>query len=99
MTVSATLDHRRARIPQVSVQPSLSHECCDQRDQQTGVHETYDGDDVGERILLNWQNGGRFVWDCGLVEGEEDGAEEGWGLVRLEFGMDVDDKSRADSRE
>ena len=105
LTVSTTLDHRPARVPHVSVQPLLPQHCDERREQryqQAGVHETRDGDDLAGRVLLNGQNGGGFVWDCGLVEGEEDGAEEGHGLVvgvGLEFGMDVDDEGRADGRE
>ena len=98
-------DRRLARVPQESVQLLLSQhceECCEQRGQQTGTQETRDGDDLAGRDLLNGRNGRGFAWDWGLVEGEEDGAEECHRLVvggGLELGTDVDDEGRADCRE
>ena len=51
---------------------------------------------------MNRRDGRRVTRDGGLVEGEENGAEEGGGLlVRIgsEVGMDVDDEGRADGGE
>ena len=48
-----------------------------------------------------WDGGG-LAGNSGRIESEEDGAEEGCGLlVRIgsEVGVDVDDESRADNRE
>ena len=56
LTVSTALDHRPARAPHVSVQPLLSQHCdkfYGQQDQQTGVHETCDGDDSAGKVLLD----------------------------------------------
>jgi len=53
-------------------------------------------------VFLNRWNGRGLTGDGGLVESEEDGAEEGGGLfigIGLEVGMDIDDESRADGRE
>ena len=104
LTVSTTLDHRPARMPQVSVEPLFSQnrdECCEQRDKQAGVHENCGAKDLAARVLLYRWDGRGFVWDCGLVESEEDCAEESHRLVvgvGLEFGMDVNDEGRADGR-
>jgi len=105
LTVSATLDHRPARIPQVPVQPLLSqhgNECSEQGDQKAGVHESSGGDDLARwRFLDRWNSGG-LAQDRRLIEGEEDCAEDGCGLfvrVGLKFRMDIDDESRADGRE
>ena len=104
MTVTATFDHRPARVPQVPVQPLFpqhSDECGEQRDQKTRIHETGDGDDVARRIFPNRWNGRNLAGDGGLIKSEEDGAEESGGLfirIRLEVGIYVDDKRRADSR-
>ena len=43
-------------------------------------HETCGSDDLAWRTLLDRWNGGGFIWDCKLVEGEEDSMEEGWSL-------------------
>jgi hypothetical protein len=53
-------------------------------------------------MLLNRRNCGRFVWDRGVVEGEEDRTEEGCRLVTgigLKFRIDIDDERGADCRE
>jgi len=53
-------------------------------------------------VSLDRWNGGGFTGDSGLVESEEDRAEEGGGLfigIGLEVRMDIDDESRADGRE
>jgi hypothetical protein len=105
LTVSATLDHRPARIPQVPVEPLLAQhrdECGEQRDQETRVHESSDGDDLAGRALLGGWNGGGFVRDGGLVEGEKDCAEEGCRLlvrIGLELRVDVDDEGGTDGGE
>ena len=105
MTVSATLDHRPARIPQVSVQPLLAQhgdECREQGDNQTRIHQARDCDRLARRISLDRRGGRSLARDGGLVESEEDCAEEGGGLlvrIGLEVGMDVDDEGRADGRE
>jgi len=52
--------------------------------------------------LLNRWNGGGLTGDGGLIEGEEDGTEEGSGLlvrIRSEVRVDIDDESGADGRE
>ena len=99
LTVSATLDHRPARIAQVSVQPLLpqhGNEGSKEGDQETRVHETGGGDDLAGWILLNrWNNGG-LAGDGGLIESEEDCTEEGCGLlvwIGLKVGTNVDDES------
>ena len=103
LTVSATLDHRPARIPEVPVEPLLAQhcdECSEQRDQETCVHQSGDSDDLTRRALGGW-NGGCFVWDGGLVEGEEDCAEEYCGLViwvGLEARVDINDEGGTDGR-
>ena len=92
-------------MPQVSIEPLLSQhrdERREQRDQQAGVQETRDGDDLAGWVLLDRWNSGGFVWNCGLVKGEEDGTEESYRLVvrvGLEFRIDIDDEDRADGRE
>jgi hypothetical protein len=80
LTVTATLDHRPTRIPQVPVQPLFPQhrdECSKQRDQEACVHKPSDGDDLAGRILLGGRNGGGYTRDSGLVEGEKNGAKEG----------------------
>ena len=104
LTVAATLDHRPARVPQVPIQPLLAQhgdERGEHGDQKTRVHETGDGNDLARRTFLNRWNGGGLTGDGGLVESEEDCAEESRRLlvrVGLEVRMDVDDKSRAYGR-
>ena len=105
MTVSASLDHRPARIPQVSVEPLLAQhgdECGEQGDQETRIHETGDSDDPARRAFLKRWNDGGLTGDGRLIESEEDGSEEGRrSIVRigLEVRMDVDDKGGADGGE
>ena len=51
--------------------------------------------------MYGWDSGG-FIWDCGVIEGEQDGTEESCGLIariRLKLFIDVDDESRANCRE
>ena len=98
LTVSATLDRRPACVPQIPVEPLLAQhrdECGKQRDQETRVHQSSDGDDLAGRTLLDgWYDGG-FVRDGRLVEGKEDCTEDGCGLlvrIGLEPRMDVDDE-------
>jgi len=82
--------------------PQHGNECGKQGDRETRVHETGDGDDFARRTFLDRWNGGGLTWDDGLVESEEDGAEEGGGLriwIWLEVRMDIDDESGADGRE
>jgi len=77
-------------------------ECREQGHHQTRVHQRRDRDDLARRIFLNRRNGGRITRDGGLVESEENGAEEGGGLlVRIgsEVGMDIDDEGGADGGE
>ena len=101
MTVATTLDHRPARIPQVPVQPLLAQhrdECSEQGNQKARVHDTRDGNDLARWI----SPGGGLTGDGGLIESEEDGAEEGNRLligIGLELRMDIDDESGADGRE
>ena len=104
LTVSITLDHKPARIPQVSVQPLvLRHgdECGKQGDHRTHVHETGDDDNLARRSLLNRWNCGGFTGDGRLIES---GGWHGGGrrIDRpdlVEVRVDVDDERRANSRE
>jgi hypothetical protein len=53
-------------------------------------------------MLLNRWNNERFVWDPGMVEGEEDHTEEGCRLavgIGLKLPVDVDDERGADCGE
>ena len=46
-------------------------------------------------VLLDGRNHGCFIWDCGVIEGEKDGTEEGCRLivgVLLKIFINVDDK-------
>jgi len=101
LTVSTSLDHRPARIPQVSIQPLLAQhrdECGKQGDHETRIHETGDSDDLARWIFLGRWNGGGGR----LVEAENKCAEEGGGLlvgIGLEVRMDVDDEGGADGGE
>ena len=105
LTVSATLDHRPARMPQVPVEPLLAQhrdERGEQRDQETRVHEPSDGDDLGGGTSWDGWNGGGFARDSRLVEGEEDCTEESCGLlvrIWLQPRVDVDDEGGTDGRE
>ena len=105
LAVSATLDHRPPRIPQVPVQPLLPQhrdEHRQQRDLETRIQQARHRDDLARWTFLNGRNGGGLPGDGGLVESEEDGSEEGGGLfvgVGLEIRLDVDDKGGADNRE
>jgi hypothetical protein len=105
LTVSATLDHRPARMPQVPVEPLFAQHCDErgeQRDQETRVHQSGDRDDLGGGVFLGGWNGGGFVRDSRLIEGEEDCAEESGGLlvrIGLQARVDVDDEGGTDGRE
>ena len=82
--------------------PQHRDECGKQGDHKARVHETGDDDDLARRASLNEWNGGGLTWDGGLIESEEDGTEEGGGLViwiGLEVRTDIDDESGADGRE
>ena len=51
---------------------------------------------------MNGRYGRGLIGGGGLIKSEEDGAEEGGGLlvwIGLEVRLDVDDESRADGRE
>ena len=92
-------------MPQVSVQPLLPQhrdECGQQRDKKTRVQESSGCDNLpGGALLDKWDSGG-FVWDRGVVEGEEDCTKEGCGLVvgiGLKLRVNIDDESGTDSRE
>ena len=44
---------------------------------------------------MDGRNHGCFIWDCGVIEGEKDGTEEGCRLivgVWLKIFINVDDK-------
>ena len=90
---------------QVSVYPLLPQhrdKRGQQREQKARVQETIDDDDLAGRILLDGQNGVGFIWDCGMIEGEEDGTQEGCRLIVgawLKLFIDVDNKGRANGRE
>jgi len=105
LTVSATFDCRPAGIPEVPVEPLLSQhrdECGKERDQETRVHEPGDCDDLAGRALLDGWDGGGFVWDGRLVEGEEDCTEDGCRLlvrIGLETRVDIDDEGGTDGGE
>jgi len=84
LTITATLDHRPASIPQVPVEPLLAQhrgECGEQRDQETCVHESSNSYNFAGRVFLGGWDGGGFIWDSGLVEGEEDGTEKSCRLL------------------
>jgi len=105
LTVSTFLNRRPTSIPQVSVEPLLSQhrdECGKKRDQETRVHESSDGDDLTGRALLDGWDGGGFVLDGRLIEGEKDRAEEDCRLfvwIGLETRVDVDDEGGTDGGE
>ena len=105
LAVSATLDHRSTRVPQISVEPLLPQhrgERGQERHYEACVQEGSGGDDFCGRVLLDRRDDGGFVWDYGMVKGEEDCAKERHGLVvwvRLELGINVDNEGRADCRE
>ena len=92
-------------MSQVPVQPLLPqhrNKCSEQRDQETCIHESCGGNDFVGWIFLDRRNCGGVIWDSRMVEGEEDGVEEGCRPVigiGLELGLDVDDKGRADCGE
>ena len=92
-------------MPQVSVQPLLPQhggECSQQRDHKTSVQEGGGSDDPTGGVSSDGGDNRGFVWDRGTIEGEEDRAEEGCGLVvgiGLKLRVDVDGKSRTDGRE
>jgi len=105
LTVSTTLDHRPAHIPQVAVKP-LFPQCRDergeQRDQETCVHEPCDSDNLAGGIFLSGWNSGGFTGDSGLVEGKKDCTKDGCRLiirVWFELRVDIDDERRTDGRE
>ena len=80
LTVSTTLDHRPARIPQVAVKSLFAQhreERGEQRDQEARIHESSGSDNITRRVCLDRWKGGGFVRDSGVVEGEKDCAEEG----------------------
>ena len=84
LTVSATFDHRPTGMSQVPVEPLFAQhrdERGEQRDQKARVHQSSDGDDLAGGTLLDEWNGGGFVRDSRLIEGEEDCAEESCGLL------------------
>jgi len=86
LTVSATLDHRPARVPQVPIHPlprQHSEECGKQGDQQTCIDETGGSDDPVRGAFLDRWNGECLTGDGGLIESEEDCAEEGHRLLVL----------------
>ena len=105
LTISASLDRRPARILQVSIQPLLAQhrdECREHGDDQTRIHETGHSDNLARWISLGRRDGRSVTGDCGLIESDEDRAEEGSGLlvrIWLEIRMDVDDEGGADGRE
>jgi len=105
LPVPAALDHRAARIAQVPVHPLLPQhgdERGEKGDQQTCIHETGDSDDLARWVFLNRWDGRSLTGDGGLIESEEDGTEEGGGLlvgIGLEVRVDIDDKRRADGGE
>ena len=79
-----------------------SDECGEHGYYETRVHETGHGDDLARWIFLGWWDGRGLTRDGGLIESEEDRAEEGGGLlvrIGLEVRMDVDDEGRADGGE
>ena len=76
-------------------------ECGKQGDHETRVHETGDGDDLAWWIFLSRWDGRSVTRDGGLIESEENRAEEGSRLfagIGSEVRMDVDDESGADGR-
>ena len=84
LTVSATLDHRPTGMSQVPVEPLFAQhrdERGKQRDQEARVHQSSDSDDLAGGTFLNRWNSGSCVRDNGLIEGEEECAEESCGLL------------------
>ena len=84
----------------------FSPQHCDQRgsqrDHPASVHERRDRDDLGGGNFLGGWNGGGLVRDGGLIEGEEDCAEENRGLfvgIGLEARVDVDYEGGTDGGE
>jgi len=79
LTVSTSFDRRSACMPQVTIKPLFPEhrdECGEQGHGKTCVHEHSNSDDLAGNTLGRW-NDGSFARDSGLVEGEEDGTEEG----------------------
>ena len=77
-------------------------ECGQQGDHQTRVHQARDCDRLARWVFLDRRGGRGVTRDGGLVESEEDRAEEGGGLfvrIGLEVGIDIDDEGRADGGE
>ena len=55
-----------------------------------------DSDDLTGGVLWGGWNGGDFIWYCGMIEGEKDGAEESCRLIIgiwLKLFIDIDDES------
>ena len=78
------LDHRSARIAQVPVQPLLpqhGNKCSEQGDKETHVHEASGDDDLARWIFLSGRSDEGLTGDGGLVESEENNAEEGGGFL------------------
>ena len=104
MTVTTALDHRPAQIRQVPVQPLLAQhgdERGEQGDQKTRVHEPGGDDGRILRALPSGWNDGDPVGGGGLIEGEENCAEEVRRLlagIGLEARTDVYGKRGADGR-
>ena len=92
-------------MSQVPVQPLLPQHCDERgqkRDQKARVQQASSNDDLARRVLLGGRNGGGFVWDGGVVEGEKDCTEESRRLrvgIRLKLRIDINDKRGADCRE
>ena len=77
-------------------------ECGEQGDHETRIHETSHGDDLARWVPLDRWDGRSVTRDGGLVESEEDRAEEGGGLfvgIGLEVLMGIDNESGTDCRE
>ena len=103
-TISAFFSHRSTHTTHVTVCPLLPHdynERDEERRHETRVHERSSGDDPTKRVFLYRWNGGNFILDCGLIEGEEDYAK---GVRRLlicvwfEFRVDSGDELMAEDR-
>jgi len=89
-------------MPGVSVKPLFPqhcNECGKERDQEAGIHEYGDSDNLSGRSFPGRCDGLIFTRGSGLIESEEDRAEEGCGFtiwIRLQFRMDIDDEGSAD---
>ena len=78
------------------------NECREHGDYETRIHERGHSDDFAGWIFPGRWDGRGLTRDGGLIESEENCAEEGGRLlvrIGLEVGMDIDDEGGADGGE